>query len=124
MAWYSFVYHLEADEFFLNALFLLFLDKGLVGKLLCELGDPAQSGFEWRCGVVNVVAIQAEAHLQAQCVTRTQPDGFDVKCLPGIYDGVPYFLSVFLMDIHFKATRAGVSGVGEYDVFYSGQRAD
>ena len=55
----TFVHQLEGTELAGDALFLLPFQFGTVGKVLAidKLGNPSESGFDGRSGVVQVVAI-------------------------------------------------------------------
>ena len=62
----TFVYQLEGTQLAANAFFLLAFQFGAIGEVLAfgELGDPTQTGFDRRSRVVEIVAIQTEAHFQ------------------------------------------------------------
>ena len=75
MAGYAAVDHLEADKEAFDALFLLSFQHIAADKIaFTELDDPVEAGFERRRGLIDVVAVQAHAGLEAEGVAGAQTD--------------------------------------------------
>ena len=114
---YALVAELEGDELALDPFGLLLLDECLAGEVLFgdELRDPAQASFERRSGVGDVVAIEAEAYFEAECVACAETDGADTFGLTSFEDSVPDLLTILRVEVDLEATSTGVARVGKDD---------
>ena len=103
--------HLESHQPAGHALGLLLLQQGAVDELLAlgEFGDPAQSAFERRGGVVDVVAVEAEALLQTQRIARAQTDILESELFAGLPERFPEFVAVFVGRVNLAAARSGIA---------------
>ena len=119
------VHHLEAHQAARHALGLLPLQQGATREVLPldEFGNPPQPGLDGRGSVVQVIAVEAEAHLEAKRVARAQAYGLDAELGAGLEDGVPYPQRGLGPEVQLEAARARVSGVGDDDVRLPRQRA-
>ena len=125
MTWDAAVYHLESHQFAGNTFALLLLQHGAVDEILSfhKLGNPAQTGLDGRSGIIQIVAVQAEAHLQAERVAGTQPDGFNAKFGTCLEDGIPNLQGSFGIEIQFETSGTGIARVGNDDIRLAGKFA-
>lgn len=123
---YALVRELEGDELALDALGLLLLEEGLAGEVLLrdELRDPAETSFEGRGGIADIVAVEAEAYFEAERVASAETDGADAFGLTCFEDSVPDLLTVLGVEVDLEATSTGVARVGEDDLRTASEGAD
>ena len=57
------------------------------------LGYPSETGLDGRCGVVDFVAVEAEAHLEAERVARAETCGLDAELSTCLEYSVPYLFA-------------------------------
>ena len=74
MTRYSSVNHFKAYKFTRNAFCLLLRQESTIHEVFAidKLRYPTKAGLYGRCSVVQIVSIQTEAHLQAECIASTQ----------------------------------------------------
>ena len=107
---------LESDELALQTLgFLsqqiLFVQEIALG--LGELGNPAQAGLERRCGVIDIVTVEAEAHLKSESVAGTQSDRLDTELGSGLKHGIPKLVGILIGRVYLTSAGTGISCDGE-----------
>ena len=114
----SLILQLEGAEFALHTLFLLLLQSGAVDEVLAvdKLRDPAQAGFDGRRRLVDVVAVEAESHLQTQRVACAEADRLDALGLASLEERLPDLEAILRVEIQLEAAGAGVARVGNDDV--------
>ena len=58
--------------------------NALLGEVLLgdELRDPAETSFEGRGGVADIIAVEAEADFETERVASAEADGADASGLP------------------------------------------
>ena len=101
----------EADEFARDAGGLLGFQCGEADEIpLLHLHEPAESGFQWRVGVVDVVAVECHPHLEAQRVAAAEGDGGDRA---GLHQRLPELHGVLGAVVQLEAVLAGVAGARE-----------
>ena len=118
VAGHTLILKLEGAEFAFYALFLLLLQGGAVDEVLAldEFRDPAQAGFDGRGRLVDVVAVEAESHLQTQRVACAEADRLDALGLASLEERLPDLESILRVEIQLEAAGAGVARVGNDDV--------
>ena len=116
LARYAATLQLDADETVLGAVGLSILKDLATGEVLLaidQLRRPAEPGGVGIGGVIDVVAIEAESHLQTEGVTSTEADRLDVKLLPCLEELIPEVLRILdVLDVELVTTGAGVAGIG------------
>src|SRR5690606_38706572 len=118
LPWYSAVNHLEAYQLIVQPGFLLFFQSAGIDKIFRKLGDPPQSCFQWRCGIVNIISIEAKPHFQSQGVAGSQTNGLNAIWRARLEDGIPDLFRVFVSHIHLKSPRPRIArGRYEYVVY-------
>src|SRR5690242_16550019 len=97
---------LEADQPASDAAELLDLERldALERRALVELHDPAEVGLERRDGIVDLVAVEGVAHLEAERVAGAEADGLGA----GPEDGIPERAGVAVAAVELEAVLAGV----------------
>ena len=85
-----------------------------------KFGDPTQPGFDRGGGVVDIVAVEAEAHLQTQCVARTQTDIFQSHVSTRFPESGPQLVGVFVGYIDLAATCTGITGCRNNGILNAG----
>ena len=107
----SLLRQLKRTELTSNALFFLALQLSSVGELLAihEFRDPTQTSLDRRGRIVEVIAIEAEAHLQTQCVTCAQTNRLDTLRLTCLEDRIPDGHSIFQMEIELKTSCSRIT---------------
>ena len=102
---------LEADELPLEAVDLLLLERFLPGErgALLHLHDPAESCFERRGGVVDVVAVKRVGHFEAERIARAEA----ARGAAGAEQGVPEGGGVAGAAVELESILTGVAGAGD-----------
>src|SRR6185503_2856649 len=89
------------------------LDRLLPDEIrLLEAHGPAESGLEGIRGLVDVVPIEAVAHLEAERVARAESDGPDSFRRPRLEDAVPEIERSRRTHVDLESVLARVSGAG------------
>ena len=116
LARYAATLQLDADETVLGAVSLSILEDLATGEVLLALDQlrcPAETGGVGVGGVVDVVAVEAESHLQTEGVTSSEADRLDVKFLTGLEELIPEVLRILdVLDVELIASGTGVAGIG------------
>jgi len=101
VAGHTLILKLEGAEFAFYALFLLLLQGGTVDEVLAvdELRDPAQAGFDGRGRLVDIVAVEAESHLQTERVACAEADRLDALGLASLEERLPDLESILGVEI-------------------------
>ena len=73
-----------------------------------EFGNPAQAAFDGRCGVVDVVAVEAEAFFQTQRIAGPEADVLQPVLPAGLPERLPEFVAVLVGRIDLAAARSGI----------------
>ena len=117
------VNHFKTYQLAGHAFLLLLLQLGAVDEVLAfhEFGNPTQSSLDGRGRIVQIIAIQAEAHLQAERVTRPQSNRFDAKLGTSLEDGLPNLHGCLRVEIKLKATGTGIAGIGNNHIRLTGK---
>ncbi|MPN15193.1 hypothetical protein SDC9_162522 [bioreactor metagenome] len=91
----------------------MFLEHGTIDEVftLYKLGNPTQSRFNRRSRIINVIAVQTEAHLQTKRIAGTQSHGLDSKLLPRFKNSIPYSICMLGIEIEFKTTGTRIAGI-------------
>ncbi|OPZ77851.1 MAG: hypothetical protein BWY77_01620 [bacterium ADurb.Bin431] len=103
--------HVEADQFAFEA-GGLDLKQGFTADelALVEFRDPAEAGLQGIGGLIDVIAIKAVFHLEAQGVACAEADGFDVELGAGRHHRFPDLHSRFIGHHQLIPEFAGVAG--------------
>ena len=101
----------DADQLTLHAVGLQGLHLLAVDELLAlgKLRDPTQTCLQGRGRIVDIVAIEAEALLQAQRIAGTQADVLQAELLAGLPKRLPELIAVLVGHIDLATTRARVA---------------
>src|SRR5690606_17103120 len=107
----------EPGEPLPHALGLLSFQGGAAEEIaFVELDDPAKSGLERRARVVEVVAVEAVPHLEAERVTCAEPGRDEAIVVADLEDPPPERDRVLVRDVEFEAILAGVPGPADHRV--------
>ena len=101
----------EAHKFAFHAFRFLLHEAVFGGEIsgLAQFGDPAKTRFEGAGGVVDVVAVEAVAHFEAERVACAESGRLDAVLLPSLEHLVPDFGDILVFGVNLEAARAGVS---------------
>ena len=119
----SFINHFKTHELSFNTVRFLFFKYFFRWKVFREFGDPAKARFEWRCGIINIISIQAKTHFQSQCIPGTKANWFYSLCFTGFKNGIPYFIGIiiFIFKINFYTAGTGITSCTDQYIFHTGK---
>ena len=107
--------HLDAHELAPRPGDAHLLDRVAPGELpLGRLHHPAQPRFDRVRGLVDVVAIERVAHLEAQGVARAEPDGCHAVGRAPVQQRAPHSHGVARGQVELEAVLTGVPGARDH----------
>ena len=115
------VYHFKTYQLAYRTLRFLFLQHRTISEILAfyKLGNPSQSGFDRRRGIVQIISIQAEAHFKTKRIAGTESDRLDTEFRACLEHGIPYLHRRFRIEVEFKTTCTGIAGIGNNDIRFA-----
>jgi hypothetical protein len=122
----SAINHFKANQFTGNTFRFLFFQHRTVDKILAlhKLSDPSQSGFYRRSRIIQIIAIQTEAHFQPERITGTQTDRFNAILFTSFKNSLPYRISRRRIEIKLKTSRTGITRIGDNHILFTCKRSN
>ena len=119
----STVHHFKTDQFTDSTFRFLLFKHRTIDKVLTfsKLGNPPQTGFNRRCRIIQIIAIQAEAHFQTKRIACTQANRLDAKFFTCLKHGIPNLHGSFGIEVKLKTSCTGIAGIGNNHIFLTGK---
>ena len=107
-------------EFAFDTLCFLCFEEIAIDEIFgIEFGDPTQTGFQRRGGVIDIMAIEAVPFLQTQAVTGTQTDRRQTEGFAYFEQRIPYLLALLCREIELETTGSGITCVRQDHTRYA-----